>query len=352
MDHPVAASSAAEADVFQGQQPTLDEYNSYRQSGKLPERFKPAESAESAPADAPEETATPEIDGESETPAEQHQEPTPKLTAKQRKAQIEARIEQEWNKPEPDVLAIAKLEATKDRIEAGVKRKTEPAPVTQSAAPPTNQSQPAPPQNYQDYRKAFQPSKFIEEFAKANPQATYDDANAAMADHLSDVRDHFRNIEQQAQATKQNLDAQVKDAQERYENFDEIKQTFLDQVIGEKGMPLIPPIVLSVINDSDYLTDLLYTLGSDEAEVAKFVALAKSDPRRAIRYVARVEALIEEELAGKEPDGKAPEPKKTAAPKPPSPVSGSNSRAFDVNDDSLSPEEWMRKRNSQLARKT
>ena len=48
-----AVSSPAEAaDPFEGQTPTLAEFNEYRNSGELPERFKPAV-AESAPADDP-----------------------------------------------------------------------------------------------------------------------------------------------------------------------------------------------------------------------------------------------------------------------------------------------------------
>ena len=44
-----AASSPAEVDVFRGETPTLAEYNAYRDKGEVPERFKPAESAGTAP---------------------------------------------------------------------------------------------------------------------------------------------------------------------------------------------------------------------------------------------------------------------------------------------------------------
>ena len=44
-------------------------------------------------------------------------------------------------------------------------------------------------------------------------------------------------------------------------------------------------------------------------------------------------------------------PRTTKAPKPPSPVGGSSSRAFDVNDESLSNNEWMRMRNADLKRR-
>jgi hypothetical protein len=83
----------------------------------------------------------------------------------------------------------------------------------------------------------------------------------------------------------------------------------------------------------------------------KFLAMAKSDPFKALDYIAVTENLIREELAkGGKGESEAPE-RKTTAPKPPSPVSGASSRAFDVSDESLSAEEWARKRNAQIAKK-
>jgi hypothetical protein len=106
---------------------------------------------------------------------------------------------------------------------------------------------------------------------------------------------------------------------------------------------------------------VLYTIGSDDAELAKFIEMAKANPNKAIRYVAKVESLIADELAKpKETPARAengqfkpnaPEKKSTSAPKPPSPVNnGGHSRAFDPSDDSLSPEEWMRQRNKALGK--
>jgi hypothetical protein len=98
-------------------------------------------------------------------------------------------------------------------------------------------------------------------------------------------------------------------------------------------------------------TDLCYVVGSDPAELKKFISLAGSDPRAAIAKVFEYERGIREELA----QGKTDEPtapvKKTGAPRPPSPVSGGSSRAFDVSDESQSPEEWARKRTADLKRR-
>lgn len=332
-----AASSTAEVDVFNGQTPTLAEYSQYRESGEVPERFKPAATTESAPVDAQEQTEESEGD---EPETEPDSEPEEAQEQPQKGSAAEKRIKQ----------LLAQKKDLERKLEAAAK-------PTQSDS--STAQAPQQPQTYQDYRKAFKPSLFVEEYAKQHPDASYEDANAAMADHLLDVREHFQKIEQRVNEQKQALNSKVSEARTRYENFDEIQTSFLSKVISDKGAPLIPIPVLEIINDSEYLADVLYTIGEDEAELAKFVALAKENKNAAIRYVTRVESLIAEEFAkSKETtrgdDGKftkAPEKKHTSAPKPPSPVSGGTSRAFDVSDESLSTEEWARQRNAQLARK-
>ena len=322
-----AASSTAEvADVFQGQQPTLAEYSSYRDKGEVPERFKPTEPPEKT--DAPEETAEPdEPESEPEEAQELPQKPI---------SPAEKRIKQ--------LLAENKE----------LKRRQETAKPTQTDS---STAQAQPPQNYEEWRKSFKPSEFVAKYGEQNPDATYEDAQAAMFDYLGGAKAHFRAIEDRVNAEKQALDSKVEEARNRYTNFDEIKTEFLAKVISDKGVPLIPLPVLSIINDSDHLADLLYTIGSDDAEMTKFVAMAKSSPNKAIRYVAKVESLIAEELAkpatarGEDGKFKAPETKKTSAPKPPSPVGGGSSRAFDVNDESLSADEWFRKRNAEVAKR-
>jgi len=341
MAETTAASSPAEvADVFNGQEVSLSEFSKYREDGTVPERFKPAEPAESAPADAPEETAETEDEPESEPEAEAQEQP-------QKVSPAEKRIKQ----------LLAEKKELQRKLEAAAKP-TQPDSSTAQA--------PRAPQNYQEYRQAFKPSAFIEEYGKQNPDATYEDANAAMADHLFEVRKHFETIEQRVTAERDAVNAKATAARERYENFDEIKDTFLGKVLVEQPngtvIPAIPLQVLALINDSDVMPDLLYTIGSDEAELAKFVDMAKSNPNKAIRYVTKVESLIAEELAKPKEttvrgeDGKfkssAPEKPKTQAPKPPSPVnSGGTSRGFDPNDESLPTDEWFRKRNAEVARK-
>ena len=335
-----AASSPA--DVFNGEQVSLAEFSKYREDGTIPERFKPADPAESAPADESKETEQSDIDPDSD-PDEAQEQPHKDSPAE---TPADKRIKQ----------LLAERYQLRRKLEEVTKQDARP---DSSPAKPTQP--PAPPQNYQEYRQAFKPSAFIEEYGKQNPDATYEDANAAMADHLFEVRKHFDVIESRVNAAKQALDSKVSEAKERYEDFDDIKQLVISKFVSDKNTPLIPPNVYEVIDTSDVIVDLLYTLGSDESELDKFVKMAQTNPTKAIRYVAKLENLIAEELAkpkeapARGEDGKfkssAPEKPKTQAPKPPSPVGGGSSRAFDVSDDSLSPEEWMRQRNAQLARK-
>jgi hypothetical protein len=330
----VAASSPAEVDVFNGEQPSLAEYTQYRQSGEIPERFKPpAETvAESAPAEEIPEGEEPESEPESEPDEPQETRGKKGKTAEDRIAQLEATIEK--------IKRGARLE-----------RKTEVAPVTQQQAPP---------QNYGEWRKDFKPSQWIEDFGKKNPEASYEDATAAMADFLGDVRDQFRSIEQVRQSQAKELNDKVADARARYgEQFDEVLQPTVNAIVNDAQ---IPAAIKQRINRSDVLPDLMFTIGGDTDELIKFVQMAKADPDAARDHIVLLEHFIKAELAkpaeetprgddGKFKTAAPPAKPKTSAPKPPSPVSGVSTGAFDVSDESLSPEEWMRKRNADLARK-
>lgn len=354
------SSPAAEEDVFHGETPTLEEYNKYRESGEVPSRFrKPDENAASAPADsqkkAGSEVQGTESSGEAEAPNESTQEQTRKpRNAAQRIAQLEAAIEAEWDKEDPDVVRIGQLNATIDKINGRPKRKSEVAPPQ---VQPQQQNQPQSeqraPQNYAEWESAFDPDKWIADFVEKNPTATYERATASMFNYMQGAREHFREIEQRIAQEKAALDNVVEDARERYEDFDEIKSDFLGKVISPEGAPLIPLPVLALINDSENLADVIYTIGSDETALEKFVEMAKRNPNQAIRYVARVESLIADEFAKSSDEAgestqNAPEQKRTSAPRPPSPVGGSSARTFDVSDESLSADAWMQKRNKQL----
>jgi hypothetical protein len=349
----VQESSAEAVDVFNGENVGVAEFNHYRETGELPERFKTADKADSAPADKLEETAAEvnetESAGESETPNEEQEQPRPKKprTAPERIAQIDATINKLWDQEEPDIIKIGQLEATREKIEqrAGLKRKTETAPVTPQAAHP---------QTYKAWEEAFNPEQWIEDYAKAHPEASYERANTAMFTHMLGIRDQFQAVEQTRRQQVQTLAQKVEEGKAIYgEEFGDLA----DQAAGAILSQDLPQIVRDRFAHSDVLPHLVYMLGSDPAALADFLKTAKSDAFKALDQIALTESLVREEIGNKETERndkgqfKSPAKPKTGAPKPPSPVSGASTGAFDVSDESLSPEEWMRRRNADLKKR-
>jgi hypothetical protein len=305
-----AASSPAEVeDVFRGETPTLDEFNSYRQSGELPARFKPAEEAASTTADDPEETDTAGEDPkpEPDSDPEEAQELKPK-TAK--------RIQQ--------LLAEKKELERKLAEKQDVKPESSPAPDPQHTRP-----EPTPEDKNEEGSLKFDTyEKYVKALARWEVEQGWETAKR----------------EQAQQEAQKALQAQIADARARYDDVDDVIFPAA-KTINEAKIPLA---VKEVFAQSDLFIDLCYVVGSDPDELKKFISLAESNPRAAIGKVFEYERGIREELSKDGKDSEVPETKKTSAPKPPSPVSGASSRAFDVSDESLSPEEWMRKRNADL----
>lgn len=343
-----AVPSTAEVDVFEGQTPTVAEYNQYRETGEVPARFKPAATEESATSEVeqPSEGEQPESAGESEAP-EDHQEPKPqpkKLTAEGRIAQIDATIEKLWAAEEPDTIKIAQLEATREKIEqrAGLKRKAEPAPASQ---PPASAPQP----------QATRPKPTIEDKnSDGSPKYAGESAYESWLEDLADWKAEQRIAQAQReyaqQAQYREFQTKMAEAAERYPNFAEIADPFAGEIASNQK---IPDFVKDMLRSSELFPDLVYTIADDADERAKFVRMAQTNPTQAARYIAALESGIRTELAkaATEEKQEAPEPRKTQAPKPPAPVGNASSRTFDVNDESLSPEEWKRKRDAEVARR-
>lgn len=312
-----AASSAADAvDVFQGKTPSFEEFSYYRETGELPERFKPAEQpAETASDDAPEETVAsegeqPEIASESESEEEAQEPPQKGSNAQKRILQL-----------------LAEKKELQRKLEAAAKQDVKPE---SSTAQPTPQADPTEPKvdDFQDYEQ------YVKALAKW-------EAGKMFAE--------YRQRQEQEQAQAQ-LQAQFEEARQRYEDADDVIIPAVELLAKADKMP---PVIKKVIADSKDYVDLVYALGSDPVALEKFISLAEKNPREGLAYVFEVERGVREAISkGKtaEPSGKAPEKKQTQAPKPPVPVTGGNSRGFDVNDESLSAEEWARKRNEQRVR--
>jgi hypothetical protein len=313
MEQTPAASSPAETpDVFNGQQPSLSEFSEYRETGKAPERFKPAEKAESAPADAPEST----VDAE-----EKSQEP-PQKGAEKRIKQLLAEKKQ----------AIAEKEDLQRRLDAA-------KPGVTADPPPVQAKPPAEPAIEDQNPDGTQKYKTYEDFVKA--QARWE-AKQEFAEQQQALE-----ARQTQQKALESLQTKLDDARSRYDDADQVIFPAAEQIRTAH----IPLAIKEVIAGSDVFPDLCYVLGEDSAEFKKFISLAQANPRAALATVFEYEKGIREQFRKPEPDGGVAPARKTAAPKPAVPVAGGGSRAFDVSDESLSPEEWARKRTADLKRR-
>jgi hypothetical protein len=334
-----AASSPAEvADVFNGENVSMHEYNKYRQTGEVPERFKPSEAAPAEPTDAEEQGAEQEdTDDSADSAAKDAQEKPNK-----RRPDVEARFKQ----------LTDTIKDLKAQLDAAKPRET---PADSSTAKPEQ-----PPQNYKEWRKTFDEEKWIDQYAAENPEKSFVQATAAMADYLGDVREQFSRLEQQRNEQAKAFSSKVDDARQRYgESFDSTVAPAAKAIATSLG----DTPVSRMLNESDYLPDILFTLGGDETAMQDFIRISKENPGKAMRYIATLENEIAVELESASADTgerndkgqftskESPAKPKTSAPKPPTPVSGAASSAFDVSDESLSPEEWMRKRNEDLRKR-
>ena len=315
----VESSTTEEKDPFNGQSPSLSEFQSYRQSGEVPERFKPVEVVESTTTDTPEKTATSENTSASET--EETQEQTHKVTG------AEKRIKQ----------LLAEKKVLESRLAQTVKPDDKPASSTApQQIPPTRPEPTIEDKNpdgtlkYEDY------GTFVKDLGKWSAEQT-----------LHEVRQR----EIQEQSIKQIVEG-VESARKRYgEEFDNIIEPTAGAIMGNQNIPVA---VKQMMADSDVLPELVYTIGTDDKTMKDLERLSRTNPTQAMRYIATLEAGIRQELDADVPEEivpNAPEPKKTTAPPPPKPVTGGSSKGFDVSDDSLSTVEWARQRTRQLAQR-
>lgn len=301
-------------DVFKGENVSLSEMNQYRADGELPERFKVV--AESAPDDTPEETETAE--GESLEPSpdsdpDDKQEPKPSKRDKRIQQLLEKNNELE-----------RKLAEKQD-----VKTESSPAAATHTHPKPTPEDKnPDGTPKYKDYEEVVEA---IGRWAAKEERTTWE-------------------REQSEREAKKSMQAKLDEARTRYDDADSVIFP-TNQAIEDAKIPIA---VKQVLYDSKVYIDLCYVIGSDPDELKSFISLAKSDPRSAIGKVFEYERGIGEvfsKLRDDEGKFKAPETRKTSAPKPASVVNGASSRAFDVSDESLSTEEWAKQRRQQLANK-
>lgn len=288
---------------------TPEQRAEFRRTGEMPAQPKQEEAPAASDAEKdPDSEAETEIEAESEgesvTPKKpQEQQHTDKQS--HRKPGAEKRIGELTSE-------VKRLRAQLDELKAKPatesKQAEKPAPV---------QRQPEP----------TRPKPTVEDKHPdgSNKYATYEDYVEDLADWKSEQRIKQERQRQAATAMQREFSAKVEDARSRYEKFDEVVSPAAEALTAQE----IPLTIRQMLNDSEYLPDVLFTIGSDSQELAKFVKMAKTEPGKAIRYLALTESLIHEELSSKKSETKAkpettttPVKKQTSAPPPPAEVGG------------------------------
>jgi len=218
------------------------------------------------------------------------------------------------------------LREAKDRLkERERSREPEPKP----AASAKSEAKAEQPETYAEWRKTFKPKEWVEQWAKENTDASYEDAVAALGDYQSELRLQFQQLEQAREAGMKRGQEQLRKALDKYPDAEaQIKET-AKTVMSSKDFP---PIIRALINDSEVMGHLLYTL-SDAKTFENFLDTVKSNPGKAIRVLRDMEIEIEKAIAKpaeskpekketKEKDDETPAQPKPRAPKPPSEVGG------------------------------
>ena len=240
------------------------EYAEWRVTGNLKEPPKPAVTAT---ADAPKETTT---EPEKAKPAPGTEPGTSKQETR-RKPGAEARI---------------------GELTAEIKQLRQQLTEAAKAAPTKAEPSPAKPATYQDWRKTFKPTEWTNQYIAANKDATWEDAQAALADHMADQREAFRATEQHIAQQRQTVGEKLAEARKRYQDYDAVAQPLVKEML----QPDIPREIFGVLNDSPVLADLIYVIGGDEASKNDFLDACRTNPSKALRVALLMEQDIVKEL--------------------------------------------------------
>ena len=248
------------------------EYASWRISGELPE----------TPQEKPntEDSAPSQVDdGEATAPKQQEH------TEKRRRPDAEARIKE---------LAA---ETKRLRAELDEVRKPKAQEPPKAAEPQYTRPKPAVDDKTSDGKPKYN---------------TYEDYVEELADWKAEQRMVAAEAKRAHEAQVAKVQEKVQEAKSRYENFDEYSAPFVKEMIETQEIPMAVKVMVS---ESEVWPDLVFTIASNAEDRAAFLQLAKNQPGKALRYIAKVEGLIQEQL---ENGGKARAADgKFTAPKPP-----------------------------------
>lgn len=267
------------------------QYDSWDEHG-TPIVSKPAEppkKQDSAPADAPKEAKSePEGKSAAEPEAAKSQEKKGgKKTAEERIAELVSEVK-------------SLREAERERSRA---QEPKPAEKKVEAQPQEAPKRPNP------YSWTGTPEEF--EAAMDKYEQWRDTESLRKHEQLLAQREAGRKLQEQVEAVKQ----KYPDAEEK------IKAT-MDSMVDVQ----LPGVIRSMLDDSEVLPELIYVF-SDETTRNKFIETAKSNPGKAIRVLAQMEADIQAKAKApvvekKEAKEEPPAEPKPRAPKPAAEVGG------------------------------
>jgi hypothetical protein len=271
---------------------TPEQRTEFRTTGELPKpKETPQNDEESAPSDPPKEAEADAGD------------PPPPKTPQERSDRDKAKAAKRFN----DLLEENKR--LKSDLEARNLAESSPA---KPEAPKPQEFPPTRPKPTADEKTADGKDKY----------ATYEDYIEDLADWKGEQREAKAQRENAHKAEAEKFWSKVDEARGRYERFDEVVQPTATAINTDAD---ISPVIKQLLIESDVLPDILFTIGSDPAELAKFTEMAKKTPGKAIRYIALIEAGIADELENKKSAAsteETPAKPQTKAPKPPSEAGG------------------------------
>lgn len=185
-----------------------------------------------------------------------------------------------------------------------------------------------------------------EEFDKAMDEYDAYQRQQAVADHQRQTAER---------ATQTEVAGKLEQARKKYADAD----TKIFPTLEAIATAPIPNAVIAMVNSSEVMVDLLYTLG-EPAKLKEFLHTARTDPGKAIREVVVLENLIREELAkGATKDDVKPEVKAEAepparpeprAPEPAKDVAGRGTTPTDELDDAVRNNDYLRAKREQERR--
>lgn len=290
----------------------------------------------------------PDVKAESSTAAEPakevHSEPEGKSAAESEPAKPQEKVRKPGEKKSAEER-IAELTAELKTLRGDLERSKSQRATEPAKEPEKKADQPS---NYVEWRKAFKPREWIEKWTKDNPTATYEDAVSALADYQSEIRDKYRQLEEAVKVGRERANQQLKKTLEKYPDAEpKIRET----AKALNAMPEELRFVRFFIDDSEVMTDLLYTL-SDPATLDNLLETAKTRPGKALRVLRDMELEItkavsapEKKIEGKSETDKpkeTPAEPKPRAPKPPPEVGGRGTAAVDEEEAAARANDYKR----------